>query len=113
MHITDKNTLVLQSCIDVPGVEHGLCSDTIVQSSGDGNEVISIKIEDEEIHIKDEDEPIVIPFFSINDEPEVSQKTFHQYLELTSVIVVFCLSGFPHKSTPFGERKCSVYIYRV
>ena len=97
MHITDKNTLVLQSCTDVPGVEHGLCIDTSVQSSGDGNEVISITIEDEEINIKGEDEPIVITFSSINNEPEVNQKTFHQYLELTSVIVVFCLSGFPHK----------------
>ena len=113
MHITDKNTLVLQSCTDVPGVEHGLCIDTSVQSSGDGNEVISITIEDEEINIKGEDEPIVITFSSINNEPEVNQKTFHQYLELTSVIVVVCLSGFPYKSTPFGERKCSVYIYRV
>ena len=111
--MTDKNTLVLQSCTDVPGVEHGLCSDTSVQSSGDGNEVISIKTEGDEIHIKEEDESVVISFSSINDEPEVSQQTFHQYLELPSVIVVFRLSGFPHKSTPYGERKCSVCIYRV
>ena len=111
--MTDKNTLVLQSCTDAPIVEHGLCSDTSVQSSGDGNEVMGIKIEAEEICVKEEDETIVIPFSSINDEPEVSQQTFHQYLELPSVIVVFRLSDFPHKSTPYGERKCSVCIYRV
>jgi hypothetical protein len=111
--MTDKNTLVLQSCTDAPIVEHGLCSDTSVQSSGDGNDVISIKIEVDEIHIIEEDESMAISFSSINDESEVSQQTFHQYLELPSVIVVFRLSGFPHKSTPYGERKCSVYIYRV
>ena len=61
--MTDKNTLVLQSCTDAPRVEHGLCIATSVQSSGDGNEIMSIKIEDEEIHIKEEDEPIVMSFF--------------------------------------------------
>ena len=96
MHMTDKNTLFLQSCTDVPGVEHGLCSDTSVQSSGDGNEVMSIKIEGDEIHIKEEDEPISTSFSSVKDEPEVSPQTFHQYLELPSVIVTFCLSAFPH-----------------
>ena len=80
MHMTDKNTLVLQSCTDAPRVEHGLYIDTSVQSSGDGNEVINIKIEGEEIHIKEEDEPIVMSFSSINDEPEVSPQTLHQYL---------------------------------
>ena len=78
--MTDKNTLVLQSCRDPPSVERGLCSDTSVQSSGDGNEFINIKIEGKEICVKEEDEPIIIPFCLINDEPEVSQQTFHQYL---------------------------------
>ena len=78
-HMTDKNMLVLQSCTDAPSVEHGLCSDTNVQSSGDGSEV-SIKIEVEEIRIKEEDEPIAISFSSIKDEPEVSPQTFHLYL---------------------------------
>jgi len=78
--MTDKYTLVLQSCTDVPGVEHGLCSDTSVQSSGDGNGVMSIKIEGEEIHIKEEDEPIAISFSSVKDEPEVSPQTLHQNL---------------------------------
>ena len=111
--MTDKNTLVLQSCTDVPGVEHGLCSDTSVQSSSDGNEVMSIKIEGEEIHIKEEDEPIAISFSSVTDEPEVSPQTLHQYLGLPSAIVVLCLSAFPQKSTPYGEWKCAVYFYRV
>jgi len=111
--MTDKNTLVLQSSADAPRVEHGLCSDISVQSSDDGNEVINIKIEGEEICVKEEDELIVMSFSSRNDESEVSQQTFHQYLDFTSVIVVFCLSAFPHKSTPYGERKCSIYIYRV
>ena len=80
VHMTDKNELVLQSCTDVPEVEHGLCSDTSVQSSGDGKEVMSIKIEGGEIHIKEEDEPIAISFSSVKDEPEVSPQTCHQYL---------------------------------
>ena len=80
VHMTYKNALVLQSCTDVPGVEHGLCSDTSVQSSGDGNEVMCIKIEGEAIHIKEEDEPIAISFSSVKDEPEVSPQTCHQYL---------------------------------
>ena len=84
-----------------------------MQSSGDGNEVISIKIEGEEIRVKGEDGSISILFSSINDEHVVIPQTFHQYLELPSVIVTFCLSAFPHKSTPYGEWKCAVYIYRV
>ena len=72
VHTINNNTLVLQSCTDPPSVERGLCSDTSVQSSGDGNEVINIKIEGEEICVKEEDEPIAIPFSSINDEPQVS-----------------------------------------
>jgi hypothetical protein len=75
--MTDKNTLVLQSGTDAPGVEHGLCSETSVRSSDDGIEVISINIEGEEIHIKEEVEPIAISFSSIKDEPEVSPQTFH------------------------------------
>jgi hypothetical protein len=94
--MTDKNTLVLQSCTDVPRVEHGLCSETSVQSSDDSNEVISIKIEEEqEIHTREEGEPIAISFSSIKDEPEVSPQTFHRYLRLPSVIMLLlsvCLS---------------------
>ena len=78
-HMTEKNMLVLQSFTDARRIEHGLRSDTNVQSSGDGSEV-SIKIEVEEIRIKEEDEPIAISFFSIKDEPEVSPQTFHLYL---------------------------------
>jgi hypothetical protein len=43
--MTDKYMLVLQSCTDALRAVHGLCSDTSVQSSVDGNEVVSIKIE--------------------------------------------------------------------
>jgi len=78
-HMTDKNMLVLQSCRDALRVEHGLHSFTNVHSSGDGSEV-SINIEVEEIHIKEEDKPIAISFSSIKDEPEVSPQTFHLYL---------------------------------
>lgn len=75
--MTDKNILVLQSCTYALRAVHGLCSDTSVQSSDDGNEVISIIIEGEEIHIKEEDEPIALLFSSIKYEPEVSPRTFH------------------------------------
>jgi hypothetical protein len=43
-----------------------------VQSSDDGNEVIIVKVVGEEIHIKEEDEPIAISFPLVKDEPEVS-----------------------------------------
>ena len=91
-HITVKTTFVFQSCTDAPRVEHGFCSETIVRSSDDSNEVISIKIEREEICIKEEVEPIAISCSSIKDEPEVSPQTFHRYLGLPSVIMPFvCL----------------------
>jgi len=102
VHITDKNTLVLQSCTVALSVQRGLCSEKSVPSSGDGNEVITLKIVGEVVRIKEEDDPIAISFSSIKDEPEVSPQTFHQYLVLPSVIVPFCLSAFPHKSGPCG-----------
>jgi hypothetical protein len=81
--------------------------------SDDSNEIVGTKILGEVVHIKEEVEPIAIPFSSIKEEPEVSPQTFQQYLGLPSVIVPFCLSAFPHKSVPYGEWKWSVYIYRV
>jgi len=90
--VTDKNTLVSQSCTDAPRVEHGLCSEASVCSSDDSNEVISIKIEGEELHIKEEAEPIAISCSSVKDEPEVSPQTFRQYLRLPPVLMPFvCL----------------------
>jgi hypothetical protein len=50
--MTDKNTLVLQSCTVALGVERGLCSETSVPSSGDDNDVITLKIVAEVVHIK-------------------------------------------------------------
>jgi hypothetical protein len=109
-----KNTLVLQSCTDVPRVEHSLCSETSVRSSDDSNEVISIKIEEEqEVRIREEDEPIAISSSSIKDEPQVSPQTFYWYLGLPSVIMLCCLPAFPHKAPPCGEWKWSVHIYNV
>ena len=85
-----------------------------MQSCDDSNEVISIKIEEQqEVHIKEEDGPIAILVSSIKDEPVVSPPTFHWYLRLRSVIVLFSLTAFPHKSAPYCEWKWSVYIYRV
>jgi hypothetical protein len=111
--MTDKNMLVLQSCTVALGVERGLCGETSVPSLGDGNDVITLKIVGEVVPIKEEVDPIAILVSSIKDEPEVSPQTFHHYLRLPSVIEPFCLSAFPHKSAPYGEWKCSVYIYRV
>ena len=48
-----------------------------MRSSDDSNEVISVKIEREEICIKEEVEPIAISCSSIKDEREVSPQTFH------------------------------------
>jgi hypothetical protein len=87
----DNITLVLQSCTVVLRAEHGLCSKTSVQTSDDSSEVITIKIVGEVVRIKQEDEPIAISFSSIKEEPEVSPQAFHRYLELPSVIMLFCL----------------------
>jgi hypothetical protein len=54
-------------------------------------QVITVKIVREVVWIKEEDEPIAISFSSIKDEPELSPQTFHQYLGLPSVILLFCL----------------------
>jgi hypothetical protein len=108
-----KNTLVLQSSTDGESVEYGLCSEGGVQSSDDSSEVMSIKIEEEEIQIKEEDEPVAIAFPSIKDEPEVSPQTFHQYIGLLSVIMPFCLPAFPHKSAHCGIWKLCVFRERV
>jgi hypothetical protein len=89
--MNEGNILVLQSCTDALRVEHGLCSETSVWSSDDSNEVICIKIEGEEILLKEEDEPIALSFSSIKDEREVSPQIFHWYLRLPSVIMLFCL----------------------
>jgi hypothetical protein len=81
VHMTDKNTLVFQSCTSAPRVEHGLCSKTDVLSSDDSIEVISINMKGEGIHLKKEVEPIAISFSSMKDEPQVSPQEFHWYLE--------------------------------
>jgi hypothetical protein len=112
-YVTVKITLVLQNCTDALRIEHGLCSATSVRSSDDSNEVTSIKIERKELCVKEEDEPIAVSSSSssIKDEPEVSPQTFHQYLRLPPVIMLYCLSAFPYKAPPCGEWKWSVYIF--
>jgi hypothetical protein len=108
--MTDNVTFVLQNCTVALSVEHGLCSETAVQSSDDSNEVTTIRIVGELVHIKEEDEPIAISFSSIKEEPEVSPQTFSP----VSVIMPFCLlSAFPHNSAPYFKWNCSVYIYTV
>jgi hypothetical protein len=71
-----------------------------VPSSGDGNDVITLKIVGEVVRIKEEDDPIAISFSSIKDEPKVSPQTFHHYLVLPSVIVAFCLLPFHINQLP-------------
>jgi hypothetical protein len=93
VHLTDKNSLLLQSCTDVQSVECGLCSEGGVRSGDDSSSVVSFKIEEEEIHIKEEEEPIAL-LSSIKFEPEVSPQTFHQYIGLLSVMLPFCLPAF-------------------
>jgi len=68
-HMTDKYTLVLQSCTVALRVEHGLCRETSVQSSDESNDIITVKIVGEAVHIKEEVEPIALSFSSIKDEP--------------------------------------------
>jgi len=110
VHMTDKNTLVLQSCTDALKVEHGLCSEKSEWSSDDSNEVMSIKIEEEEICIKEEDERIAVLFSSIKDEPEVSPQTFHRYLRLSSVIIPFVCLPFHIKQLPVVNGIVCIYL---
>ena len=86
---TTDNTLVLQSRTDALRVENGFCCETSVRSSDDSKELISIKIEEEEVHIKEEVEPNAVSCSSYKEEPEVSTQTFHRYLRLPSVIMPF------------------------
>ena len=107
VYITVKNTFVFQSCTDALTVEHGLCSEKSVRSCDDSNGVISMKIEGEEIRIKNEEEPIAISSSSVKDEPEVSPQTFHWYLELLSVIMLYCLPfHIKHFSVVNGNDLC-------
>jgi hypothetical protein len=92
--MTDKNTLVLQSCTDVQSVECGLCSEGGVQSADDSGSVVSFKIEEQEIQIKEEEDPLAITNSSIKDEPEVSPQTFYRYMGLLFVILPFYLPAF-------------------
>ena len=78
--MTDNGTLVFQSCKVGLRVEHDMFGEASVQSSGESNEVITVKIVGEAVQIKEEVEPIAISFSSIKEEPEVSPQTFHQYL---------------------------------
>jgi len=109
VHMTD-NALLLQSCIYAPRVEHGLCRETSVRSSGDSIEVISINIEREEIRIKEEVEPIAVSFSSIKDEPEVSPQTFHRYLGLPYVIMPFVCLPFYINQLPMVNGN-GLYIF--
>jgi hypothetical protein len=67
-----------------------------VQSDDDSSSVVSFKIEEEELQIKEEEEPIAL-LSSIKGDSEVSPQTFHQYIGLLYVILPFCLPAFPHK----------------
>jgi len=108
--MTDKNTFILQICTDVPREEHGFCSETNLRSSDHNDEVISTKIEGEEVRIKEEDEPIAISFSSIKEEPEVSPQTFHRYLRLLSVIMLFVCLPFHIKQLPVVNGN-GLYIF--
>ena len=108
--MSDKNTLLLQSSTDGQSVECGSCSEGGEEYCDDSSAVMSIKIEEEEIQIKEEDEPIAKAFPPIKDAPEVSPQTFHQYIGLLSVIMSFCLPAFPHKSAHCVIWK--LYIFR-
>jgi hypothetical protein len=76
-----KNVLVLQSCTVALTAEHSLCNQTAVQSADGSNPVSSITGE-EQIRIKEDEDPLAIPISSIKDEPEVSPQTLHQYIAL-------------------------------
>jgi hypothetical protein len=81
-----------------------------VQSADDSSSVVGFKIEEEEIQIKEEEDPLAIPICSIKDEPEVSPQTFHQYIGSLSVILPFCLPAFTSKPAHCGNWKWSVYL---
>jgi hypothetical protein len=70
---------MLQSCTVAQRVEHGLGGQRSVHSSDDSDEVTTIKIVGEAVHIKEEAEPIAISFSSIKDEREVSPQTFSSF----------------------------------
>jgi hypothetical protein len=99
--------LVLQNCTVRLTAEHGLCNQTAVQSA-DGSNAVSSVTGEEDIRIKEVEEPFAL-LFSIEDEPEVSPQTFHQYIGLLSVMLPFCLPAFTHKSAHNVNVNC-LYI---
>jgi hypothetical protein len=101
---------VLQNCTVRLTAEHGLCNQTTVQSADGSNAVRVITTGEEQIRIKEEEQPIAL-LSSIKDEPEVSPQTFHQYIGLLSVIFPFCLPAFTHKSA-HSVNGNGLYIFR-
>jgi hypothetical protein len=63
--------MVLQNCVDSLRSGPVSCSETCLRSSGDGNEIIDIKVEDP-TGIKEEELPEPILLRTIKMEPEVS-----------------------------------------
>ena len=108
--MTDKNTLVLQNCTDAPRVEHGLYSETSEWSSDDSYEV-DTKIEVKEMHIEEED-GLIARSSATTDEPEVSPQTFHRYLRLPSVIMLFIYLPF-HINQLLVVTGNGLYIFTV
>jgi hypothetical protein len=63
--------MVLQNRVDSLRSGPVSCSETCLRSSGDGNEIIGIKVEDP-IDIKEEELPEPIQCRTVKTEPEVS-----------------------------------------
>jgi hypothetical protein len=67
-------------------------------------------MEGEEIHIKEDDEPNPILSSSVKDEPEVSPQTFHRYLGLPSLIMLFMCLPLHLKQLPVVNGN-GLYIF--
>jgi hypothetical protein len=68
----DNNLVILQNCMDFLRVKLGSCSETCQTSSHNENQVLDIKVEDRSVGEQEEEDPLVIPFTSVNPEYDVS-----------------------------------------
>jgi len=68
----DNDMLILQNCMDFLKVKLGACSETYLTPSHGENQFVDVKDEDCPVGEGEEEDPMPIPFTSMNPEYDVS-----------------------------------------
>jgi hypothetical protein len=77
--------VILQDSMDLLEVASGSCSEIYDTSSHDGNEIVSIKVEDIP-DIKEEEDPLLITFPVVKNEHEVSHMSVSTFIHIENFI---------------------------